>query len=151
MMQQDSGVPPDSRLSVSFTALSEWIGASGAWEWPRLVSARRCPAAIFIQHNGFEAINGTAVRLANDWHTNCFKKARKEKANEDQDEFEGGHNLYVRQLAGGVYAAKARRVNLVSDYRMARRLAINRERSKVMKTKTNLKTGYIGETEKNRQ
>jgi len=53
-----------------------------------------------------------------------------------KNEFEGWHNLYLRQLAGGVYAAKARRVNL------ARRLAINRERSKTMKTKTNLKAGY---------
>jgi len=41
----------------------------------------------------------------------------------------------------GVYAAKAGRDNLVSDYRMARRFAINRERSKIMKTKTNVKAG----------
>jgi len=125
---------------------------------------------ISTAHNGFRAIRTSAPRRVHDWHAECIWKARKEKANENQDEFEGWafgrrtdrelmivserkkgrkeegdenqnefegwHNLYLRQLAGGVYAAKARRVNL------ARRLAINRERSKTMKTKTNLKAGY---------
>ena len=91
------------------------------------------------------------MSAGNDWHMNCIQKVRREQGNEDQNEFEGWHNLYLRQLAGGVYAANARRENLASDYRMARRLAVNRERSRVMKTKTNLKAGYIGETEKNRQ
>ena len=101
--------------------------------------------------SGFRAIcTGKAVRSGRDWYTACFILRRKEQDHEDQNEFEGWHNLYLRQLAGGVYAANARRENLASDYRMARRLAVNRG-SRVMKTKTNLKAGYIGETEKNRQ
>ena len=30
-----------------------------------------------------------SVRRINEWHTNCFEEVRKEKADENQDEFEG--------------------------------------------------------------
>jgi hypothetical protein len=49
----------------------------------------RCPDAISIQRNEFQAICGNAVWRVNDWQTNCLKKVRKEKGNEDQDKREG--------------------------------------------------------------
>ena len=44
---------------------------------------------ISIQRNEFQAICCNAVRPANDWHRNCFEKARKEHGHEDQDQREG--------------------------------------------------------------
>jgi hypothetical protein len=45
-----------------------------------------------IQLNGFQAICGPAVRRVGDWHTNCFKKVRKEQRNENQDQREGWYH-----------------------------------------------------------
>ena len=93
----------------------------------------RCPAVIFIQHNRFAAIWEDATRRVADWHTNCLEKARKEKANEDQDECEGGfwrgqadreHQLFVRE--SGL-------LNVVS------RRGFRKEET--MKSKTNVKAG----------
>jgi hypothetical protein len=64
---------PTARLSISFTALSDWIvGGSTAGV------AREVPRAW-----------SDAVGRVNDWHANCFQNTRKEKANENQDEGEG--------------------------------------------------------------
>jgi hypothetical protein len=57
----------------------------------------------------FKRVCGIAVRPANDWHTNCFEKIRKEKVNENQDEFEGWWRLIheLRRSEVRVYDSKA--------------------------------------------
>jgi hypothetical protein len=70
---------PHSRLSVSFTALSDWIVARRHGRVARQVPEVRCPDPISIQRNGFQSICCNAVGCVHDWHTNCFEEIRKEK------------------------------------------------------------------------
>ena len=88
MMQQCRGVPPDSQLSVSFIALSEWIvGSSACGVTDSSPKFGAEPSSSFTTIAFRQSASGAAWRVS-DWHRNCFEKVRKEHGNENQDEFE---------------------------------------------------------------